>query len=151
MVHPVEESELQDPIVKKLFDGRFYWHIITIIRGNKETKSNMKLYSNAFFEARVSLSLDSIMKLIDDCDINDYVDNLTKITLKQDIEKNFIKVVDYIVINKIDVSDWIKAFENQHATWQNLVAEARGSQKNRLNLFVVLNRMLPNFRVDKDA
>lgn len=151
LVHPVEESELQDPIVKKLFDGRFYWHIITIIRGNKETKSNMKLYSNAFFEARVSLSLDSIMKLIDDCDINDYVDNLTKITLKQDIEKNFIKVVDYIVINKIDVSDWIKAFENQHATWQNLVAEARGSQKNRLNLFVVLNRMLPNFRVDKDA
>jgi len=109
------------------------------------------LYSNAFFEARVSLSLDSIMKLIDDCDINDYVDNLTKITLKQDIEKNFIKVVDYIVINKIDVSDWIKAFENQHATWQNLLAEARGSQKNRLNLFVVLNRILPNFRVDKDA
>ena len=50
LVHPVEESELQDPIVKKLFDGRFYWHIITIIRGNKETKSNMKLYSNAFFE-----------------------------------------------------------------------------------------------------
>ena len=97
------------------------------------------------------MSLDKIIKLIDDCDINDYVDNLTKITLKQDIEKNFIKVVDYIVLNKMNVTTWCHNYENQLNTWQNMISEADGVQKNRLNLFVVLNRMIPNFKNSNDV
>ena len=93
------------------------------------------------------MELDAIMKLIDDCDINDYVDNLTKITLKQDIERNFIKVVDYIVLNQLDIAQWQEMYSNDLNNWHNMIAEADGAQKNRLNLFVVLNRMVPMFRV----
>ena len=150
LINVVDKEELNDETVKKLFEGRFYWHIITVIGGVRFTKADMKVYANTFFEMRSIMGLDAIIKLIDDCDINDYVDNLTKITLKQDIEKNFAKVVDYIVINNIKIREWESKHEKELATWHNMIAEADGAQKNRLNLFVVLNRIIPSFRVNND-
>ena len=105
----------------------------------------MRTYANVFFELRGLLKFDTVMQLIDDCDINDSVDNLTKITIKQDLERNFVDVIDCIVNSGESIHTWQQSRTNEVSHWEMLIKEADGMQKNRLNLFVVLNRMLPSF------
>lgn len=152
MIYDISLDDLKDTGLKKLLDGRFYWHILTIMKGVKETKSKLEPYAETFFALRFALDFNYVIKLIDSCDINDYVDNLTKITLKQSLERNFASIVNSLLCHKLSIEDWSLQFQDELKNWNALIIEADGAQKNRLSLFVVLNRIMPNFIVqDHDS
>lgn len=146
-IYKIDHDDLSDPVVERLFDGRFYWHVLTFLKGVKATKVKEEAYIRTFIELRHELEFDHVIFLLDQCDSTDYIDHLTKITLKMNLESQFAQVVDALLIHQVSIKDWSHEYEERLQNWKLIIQDAERAQKNRLNIFVVLNRNLPDFLV----
>lgn len=146
-IYKIDQEDLKDPVVDRLLDGRFYWHVLTFLNGVKNTKVSIETYIKTFIDLRHELDFDHVIYLLDQCDSTDYIDHLTKITLKMNLETQFAHLVDAFLLQGAEIKTWHSHNKERLMNWKQIIQEAERAQKNRLNIFVVLNRNLPEFLV----
>ncbi|MAH61423.1 MAG: hypothetical protein CMF42_03945 [Legionellales bacterium] len=151
--HAIYESKCKEFVVngvnvdsaKKIAGVAYYWHVLNIIEGIERTGAPQPKFVKHFYFIREQLKMNEIIDQLDNCLLSGPIDHVSKISLKFDIENNFLDVVISSYQSNKHFDEWYDSVCSSN--WKDISARVLSNQPNNLNPFVVLNKAMSDMTV----